>query len=200
MGAYPYPTIIPGPAPQPNATSGPPSQHVLRTRVPGDKTIFGAAVLNPAIASHFIAGRFQPEWGVPGDYVPNKGVPPAGVAGVRPDAQTGNVAAFKDPPPAPFREKKGPNPSTAKVPWLKRYIPPINLHDASQWVSQLFFVRAMPAFGADTSDPPLRAQYFTPPPIETNNLGAGTLNLQLQLGQLKIQAAQLTMAASNYHG
>ena len=199
MGAYPYPTIVPGPAAQPNASSGPPAARVLRDRVPGDKTIFGAAVVNPAIATHFIQGRFEPEWGVPGDFVPNRGVPPAGAGGVRPDAQTGAPGAFKSRA-APPEAIRGPNASTQKVPWIKAYRPPVNLHDASQWVNLLFFNRPMARCGADTSNPGVPAQYFTPPPVETDNLGAGKLNLQLRLGQLKIQAAALTMAASNYFG
>lgn len=89
----------------------------------------------------------------------------------------------------------------APVPWVKKFIPPLALfNDASQWVNILMFNRPMTPWGGGDSDPPLHAQYFTPPPIETNNLSAGTMNVQLQLGQIAIQSQQLTIQASNYFG
>jgi len=88
-----------------------------------------------------------------------------------------------------------------RYPWRKKFIPPLALfNDASQWVSTLALIPSMTRFGAATSDPPIKAQYFTPPPIELNGLAAGQLNLQLQYGALVNQAALLTVDASNYFG
>jgi hypothetical protein len=87
------------------------------------------------------------------------------------------------------------------VPWIKKFIPPLALfNDASQWVNRLMFNQPLPWFGAATSDPPLKAQYFTPRPIMVSNYAAGTLNAQLQLGNIAIQAQQLTISASTYFG
>lgn len=107
-------------------------------------------------------------------------------------------AAFKSRPPRlPWA---GPNPHTGSD-RLMRFIPPLALfNDASQWVDRLFFNRPMPFMQAPNSNPPLQAQYFTPPPQNAGNLAAGTLNLQAQLGSLRIQTAMLTDQASNYFG
>jgi hypothetical protein len=88
-----------------------------------------------------------------------------------------------------------------KYPWNKKFIPPLALfNDASQWVNRLMFNKQMTRWGDDSSNPPLKAQYFTPPPIELGGLAAGQLNLQLQLGQLHNQETALTVDASNYFG
>lgn len=89
----------------------------------------------------------------------------------------------------------------ANAPWNLSFIPPLALfNDASQWVNRLMFNRPGDAHDNGTSDPPLMAQYFTPKPILTNNLAAGTLNAQIQLGTIAIQAQQLSISASTYFG
>jgi hypothetical protein len=166
-----------------------------------DAVIRGALSINPAYAADFVSGRYSIEFPVPGDNRPSE----AGKAAANQMAtQQGpnawkkrTLPAMSDPvlfgnnqPQAPF-----------KHPWNKKLIPPLALfNDAAQWVNRLMFNAPMTWFGANTSDPPLKAQYFTPPPINTNNLAAGTLNLQLQLGQMAIQAQQLTLDASIYFG
>lgn len=107
-------------------------------------------------------------------------------------------AAFKSRPPV--LPNAGPNPNISGDRAMK-LIPPLALfNNASQWVNKLFFNRPMTFMQAPDSNPPLRAQYFTPPPIQIANLAAGALNLQLQLGGLTNQAAQLSNDASNYFG
>jgi hypothetical protein len=128
----------------------------------------------------------------------------------------GSVAAFKDPPPdapaagpapsggiggnqeaAPGGYTIGPNPIR-----LQQFIPPLAMfNDASQWVNHLLFHRVLPWLMNPDSNPPLRAQYAVGPrPINVHNAAAGQMNLQLQLGNLTIQAEALTMDASNYFG
>lgn len=82
-----------------------------------------------------------------------------------------------------------------------RFIPPLALfNDASQWVQRLYAVRPMGVQQTPNSNPPLTAQYFTPPPIQVKSTAANTLNLQLQQGALAIQASRLTQEDSNYFG
>lgn len=107
-------------------------------------------------------------------------------------------AAFKSRPPV--LPNPGPNPNISGDREM-RFIPPLALfNDASQWVNRLMFNRPMTFMQNPDSNPPLKAQYFTPPPQIAQNLGAGKANLQLQLGQMLNQAQQLTMAASNFYG
>ena len=108
------------------------------------------------------------------------------------------IAAFKSRPPA--APAPGVNPNVGPDRRLK-FIPPLALfNDAAQWVDTKFFVRPMPFMQAPDSNPPLTAQYFTPPPINVNGLPAGNLNLQKQLGALDIQAAKFTTQTQNYFG
>lgn len=108
----------------------------------------------------------------------------------------GGIAAFKSRPVqvAPPRPNQG-------QPWLKKFIPPLALfNDASQWVNKKYFVQTMPRGQNPNSNPLLKAQAYSPPPINVQNVAAGRLNLQLQLGMLSNQAAQLTLDASNWYG
>jgi hypothetical protein len=94
----------------------------------------------------------------------------------------------------------GPNPNVMGDRALK-FIPPLALfNDASQWVDTLFFNRPMTIQQTPDSNPPLKAQYFTPPPLSAARMAAGLPNIQMQLGMLDIQAARLTDDASNYFG
>lgn len=165
----------------------------------------GAVTVNPAFAADFIASRFFIEYPVPGDNTPNTGVPSAPVAGMRPDAKTGAPDAFKNRAADQMSNAvlygDGEVQPLLRFPWQKAYITPLSVfHTALNTVNRLMFNQPMPWFGAATSNPPIRAQYFTPPPINTHNLAAGTLNLQMQLGNLAIQGQQLTTDASNYFG
>ena len=107
-------------------------------------------------------------------------------------------AAFKSRPPV--IPAPGPNPAVGNDRILKFIAPLALFNDASQWVDLLFYNRPMPVQMTPDSNPPLMAQYFTPPPIAVNGLAAGAANLQMQLGSLTIQAARLTDQASNYFG
>lgn len=173
-----------------------------RNVVVSDRTIPGAVALNPALAADFYQGRFLPFDSRPGGQEPLETT----------DKVTSQYLASYNSPnywksqPAPAMSNailfgNGKPQTPVSHPWIKKFIPPLALfNDASQWVNLLFFVQPMTWFGAATSFPPLVAQYFTPPPINTDNLGAGKLNLQLQLGNIAIQAQQLTISASNFFG
>jgi hypothetical protein len=111
------------------------------------------------------------------------------------------IAAFKAPVVPPFAQDPGPAPNQQDQQVVLRFIPPLALfNDASQWVNVLMFNRPLPFNGNPDSNPPLRAQYFTPPPINIKNAAAGNLNLQTQLGSIDIQAAQLSLYSDNYFG
>lgn len=115
----------------------------------------------------------------------------------------GNIAYFDDPPPPPRGQYKGQPKAlyTGPVPWIKKYIPPIDIAASYRFAQILSFVRPMPAGMNPDSNPRLRAQYnFGPPPIGVTGISAGELNLQLQLGNIAIQGAQLTQDASNFFG
>src|SRR5271170_2689898 len=169
-------------------------------------SVAGALSVDPRLAAEFLNLKRHVSFPVPGDITPSRGVPPAGYPGLRPDAETGAPNAWKDRPaqmmsPAMLWGSSPQQKPLAMPPWRKVFIPPLALYnDASQWVNRLKFVRPIVWFGADTSNPPLKAQYFSPPPLITNNLAGGTLNLQLQLGNIAIQSQQLTISASNYFG
>lgn len=107
-------------------------------------------------------------------------------------------AAFKSP--VPHLPYPGPNPNISGDRAL-RFIPPLALfNDASQWVDRLYFNRPMPFNMNPDSNPAMRAQYFTPPPVVVSQAAAGNLNLQLQYGMIDIQAARLSEDASNWFG
>ena len=113
----------------------------------------------------------------------------------------GGIAAFKADVVPSFAQDKGPAPNQQDQQVVLRFIPPLALfNDASQWVNTLMFNRPMPFNMNPDSNPPLRAQYFTPPPINVENAAAGNLNLQTQLGSIDIQAAQLSLYSDNYFG
>lgn len=172
-----------------------------------DQSIKGAIKVNPAYAADFVSGRYHASAVSAGDQEPLE--IKSRVVG-QAIATAASPNAWKDRPPganAPSvqfgltpsggQEKMTPAPR----PWAKKFIAPLALfNDASQWVNILMFNRPGDKWGNGNSDPPLQAQYFTPPPIETNNLAAGTLNAQLQLGTLAIQTQQLTITASNFFG
>jgi hypothetical protein len=167
-----------------------------------DQSITGALKINPAFAADMIAGRFKVQHPVAGGNEPlqikNDIVSQALATENSPNAwkkrtldSTSNQVRFGDrKPQKPFVR-----------PWNKKFIPPLALfNDASQWVNTLLFNQPMQASGNGNSMPNIKGQYFTPPPKSTNNLAAGTLNAQLQLGIIAIQAQQLTISASNYFG
>jgi hypothetical protein len=171
-----------------------------------DQSITGAAVINPAAAADMLTGslhvKFPAPGGIGGDQEPlevkSKVVSQTLATRWGPNAwkkrtldSTSNDVRFgSNKPQKPFLR-----------PWNKKFIAPLALfNDASQWVNTLLLHQPMQASGNGNSMPNLKAQYFTPPPISTNNLAAGTLNAQLQLGTLAIQAQQLTISASNYFG
>lgn len=167
-----------------------------------DQSIRGAIKVNPAYAADFVAGRYKASAVMAGDNEPqevkSKVVSQALATANSPNAWK-DRPGVKDSDATRFGNAKPQKPFVK--PWALVWVPPLAMfNDASQWVNRLMFNRPMQGTGNGNSDPPLRAQYFTPPPIETNNLAAGTLNAQLQLGQLAIQAQQLTISASNYFG
>jgi hypothetical protein len=190
-----------------NATGGAPASTAvtLPLRTISDAVIPQAIQINPAWAGDFIAMRHAPMRPVPGDNHP--AVPLSKVADQtqaargapipwkkRTLSQYTNDVLFGVAPPQQFGGMKSLR--------MMKFIPPLALfNDASQWVNKLLLHRPMTWFGCDTSFFPLKAQYnIGPNPINTQNLAAGEINLQLQLGQLQIQAQQLTMTASNYYG
>ena len=185
-------------------SGGPPAPDVVASYVPSEDTVIpGALQINPAYAGDFYAGRFLIERPIPGDR--QMAVPKSKV-----DSQNAidNLKASDNawkkrlPPREAIQFGPGVAPQPLfKYPWNKKFIPPLALfNDAAQWVNRLMFLRPMTWFDADTSNPPLKAQYFSPPPVNTHNLAAATLNLQMQLGRMAIQAQQLTVSASNYFG
>lgn len=112
----------------------------------------------------------------------------------------GGIAAFKDPVTPPFGQQIGPRPNKGQ-PWRRKFIPPLALfNDAAQWVNRKWFVRPMTLLMNPDSNPLLHAQYFTPPPLAISSLAAGSLNLQLQLGNIVNQAAQLSIDDSTFYG
>ena len=197
-----YPTLAPGP-PVGAGVGLPTAPTVLPWAMrPSDVGIRGGFKVNPAYAGDFFAGQYVVNDMRPGGQEPLE---------VKNKAATQKLATDN----SPSRWKMGIPPRMADsvmfgdsgvqapitVPWIKKFIPPLALfNDASQWVNRLMFHQPMVWYGAVEQQYPLKAQYFTPPPINTNNLAAGTLNLQLQLGNIAIQAQQLTMQASNYFG
>lgn len=170
-----------------------------------DQSIRGAFKINPAYAADFVSGRYKVEFPQPGDNEPQQVTSKVATQSLA-TASSPNAWKKRTAPAASDAVRFGSNVDQAKMapalrPWSKSFIPPLALfNDASQWVNRLMFNRPGDIHNNGTSDPPLQAQYFTPPPIETNNLAAGTLNAQLQLGTLAIQAQQLTISASNYFG
>ncbi len=205
-----------GTMPDISYSGGPPAPDNVASYVPSEDTVIpGALSINPAFAGDFYAGRFLIERPIPGDK--QLAVPKSKL-----DSQ--NEQIYQSPnawkkhlpgreaiqfgpgvkPQAPLPSggagtRTGMNGATPIA--NRKFIPPLALfNDAAQWVNRLMFHRPMTWFDADTSNPPLRAQYFSPPPINTHNLAAATLNLQMQLGRMAIQAQQLTVSASNYFG
>lgn len=120
---------------------------------------------------------------------------------VRPDLnRSGSPKEFVSFVPQPFNGEIGSAPNTGSDKVMV-FVPPLALfNDASQWTDRKYFVRPMPAGQNPDSNPLLRAQYFTPPPVPGTGLAAGQLNLQMQLGALNIQAAKLTETASLFYG
>jgi hypothetical protein len=168
-----------------------------------DQTIKGAFKINPAMAPAYIDLKYASQ-----SPLPNALPKPLEVKN-KVLAQTwategGHNAWKKQTLPAMSNQVLWNNAKPqkpVKVPWNKVFIPPLALfNDASQWVNRLMFNQPMQKSGSGNSMPNLMAQYFTPPPILTNNFAAGTLNAQLQLGTIAIQAQQLTISASNYFG
>lgn len=207
--AVEYPTLAgivpPTPAvPGGNTASGgtPAIKRVVPWHEVGsDIEVRGALKVNPAIAGHFVALRWTPEWPVPGNNEPNE------VKSKTISQALATLWSFpwKSRPANPesdairFGNNKPQTP--AKHPWNKRFIPPLALfNDAAQWVNLMYFNAPNVRTGFNSSIFPLKAQYFTPPPLNSANLAGGTLNLQAQLGNISIQGMQLTTVASNAFG
>ena len=182
----------------------PASQVVIASKNFSDANIAGALRINPAYAQEFFSGNFldqNPKGNSLNQPLECRDLPTAQEQAAR---QSPNYWDKRTLPAMSndvlFGPGKKPQPAL-KVPWVKQLIPPLALfNDASQWVNRLFFNQPMTWFGAATSLPPIKAQYFTPPPITTSNWGAGELNLQLQLGMIRNQVAQLSTDQSNYFG
>jgi len=171
-----------------------------------DQSIPGAIKIDPSAAHAFIFGRkgTLPIEAIPGGQKPLE---------VKNKLISQTLASMNNPnywdrKPAPkmsqqmlFGNQKPQKPFIN--PWVKKFISPLALfNDASQWVNKLTLVHPLTRWGFASSIFPLRpaglgAIYR---PLNTQNLAAGTLNLQLQLGTIKIQGAQLTTLASTYYG
>lgn len=201
----PYPALVPG-TPVGAAVGLPPSNRVVASSVVSEDTMIpgGALRINPALAGEFFCGKYTAIDVGPGDHEPQQ---------VTNRVATQSLATANSPNAWKLREPAqmdpsvlfggGPAQPALKYPWRKAFIPPLALfNDASQWVNRLFFNQPMPWYGVSGGVPyPLKAQYnFGPKPVNTSNLAAGELNMQLQLGTIKIQGAQLTADASNYFG
>lgn len=202
MAAVSYPTLVPTP-PAGGGVGLPQARNVVPWQNQfSDQSIRGAIKVNPAFAPYMVAARLKPEFPVPGDNEPlevkSKKVSQALATEWGPNAwKKRTLPAVSDR----VRFGDGAPQKPFKVPWNKAFVPPLALfNDASQWVNRLMFNRPMDAHNNGSSDPPLRAQYFTPKPINAANFAGGTLNAQLQLGQIAIQAQQLTVSASNFFG
>jgi hypothetical protein len=198
----PYPTVAGLGTIVPSATGGPAASSYVTGKVRSDKFIAGAANINPAYAADFVSGNYYVEFPQPGSGEP---IFPKGKVASQTIATQAGPDAWKSRDPQPLAPSLIGATAAAqaplKRPWNKKFIPPLALfNDASQWVNTLLLNQASTWFGAATSDPPLKAQYHSPPPINVDNFAAGTLNLQLQLGTIALQAQQLTIAASNYFG
>lgn len=205
-GSISYPTLVPT-----SPVGGGVGLPAAKTVVPwqkqfSDQSIRGALKVNPANAPSMIESR----WSI--SFPKNNRNNTPLETGSKPTAQTQATAqgpnAWKKRTLAAmsnavlFGRNKPQKP--VKVPWNKSFIPPLALfNNASQWVNRLMFNPPMQASGNGNSDPDMTGVYLgsqRTPPIETYNLAAGTLNAQLQLGMIAIQAQQLTISASNYFG
>lgn len=159
-------------------------------------------VIDPRLAAHFYSGEHPSQFPVPGNREPAIVRDPLVTQSLATQSTSG---AFRSRPADPVSDGvkfgTGPKQDVIQYPWVKKFIPPLALfNDACQWVNRLVFVRPMAFGGKDSSMPPLRSQYVTSPPIEVNNLAAGALNLQTQLGSLRIQSQRMVTAAQNYRG
>lgn len=201
-----YPTLV-NTSPVGGGVGLPPLRKALPwQQQTSDKSIRGALVVNPAAAPMFIEGRYamqaplnnqnnaplETKDKVASQTQATKQGPTAW--DVRPVLAMANSVLFgRNKPQKPVA-----------VPWVKKFIPPLALfNDASQWVNILMFNRPMQRSGNGNSDPDVTGIYlgsYRSPPMNVPNFAAGTLNAQLQLGTLAIQAQQLTISASNYYG
>lgn len=206
-----YPNLIPTP-PVGGGVGLPASKTVLPWQnQTSDQTIRGAAKINPALAPAFVDLSYAAKAALPNYANAPLEVTNKVVAQTQATSQGKNawkkrtLAAMSNA--VMFGNAKPQKPF--KVPWNKVFIPPLALfNDASQWVNRLMFNQPMQASGSGNSMPNLMVPFASQVvgsgsnglPIITNNLAAGTLNAQLQLGQMTIQAAQLTINASNFFG
>lgn len=202
-----YPTLV-NTAPVGGGVGLPPLRKTLpSTQQKSDADIMGALKINPAYAPFYIDAKYHAQHPLNNRVnapleTKNK------VASQKQAGMQGPTAWDKRTLPAMsdavlFGYRAKPQKPFVK-PWAKKFIPPLALfNDASQWVSTLMFNRPMQRSGNGNSDPDVTGIYLgsqRTPPINTNNWAAGTLNAQLQLGTLAIQAQQLTISASNYFG
>jgi|SRR5271166_1256870 len=204
----------------PSRTGGPPAPDTVASYVPSEDTVIpGAMQINPAFAGDFYAGRFLVQRPIPGNNEPAM-VKDRLVSQYLASSNSPNFWDKQTLPATSDAVRYGPGkkaqaplnsggagtpiggrPLGANPAANRKFIPPLALfNDAAQWVNRLMFNQPMTWFDAATSNPPLKAQYYSPPPINTHNLAAATLNLQMQLGRMAIQAQQLSISASNYFG
>lgn len=202
-----YPTIVPT-----SPVGGGVGLPTLRKTLPAtmqqsDKTIRGGLVINPAYAPFYVQGGYNIE--APRNNAVNQPAQPA-TKTISQDQAAKQSPSYWDSRPWAKMDPRilfgigRPEQKPAAKPWIKKFIPPLALfNDASQWVNILMFNKPMQRTGNGNSMPAITGVYLgsqPTPPVITNNLAAGTLNAQLQLGTLAIQAQQLTMTASNYFG
>lgn len=167
-----------------------------------DTRIPGAIVIDPLNAAAFYSGKHPLMHPVPGNAEPPEIKNAEASQRV---AQREGPNAWKRRPPPSFDDsvKFGNRPEQKPFarPWNRKFIPPLALfNDASQWVNTLLLNRPMTWWGANGIGlkPPAKSTWLSTPPINTQNLGAGNLNLQLQLGNIMIQQQQLSLSASNF--
>lgn len=201
-----YPTLVNTP-PVGGGVGLPPLRKALPwQQQTSDKTIKGAFQVNPAYAPAYIQGRYAVE--TPRNNAVNAPLETKDKVASQTQATMQGPTAWDVHPVWAMANAmlfgRGKPQKPVAVPWNKKYIPPLALfNDASQWVNTLMFNRPMQASGNGNSDPDMTGVYLgsqRTPPINTANFAAGTLNSQLQLGTLAIQAQQLTLSASNYYG
>jgi hypothetical protein len=170
-----------------------------------DQSIVGAVKINPAAAATFFAGRYNAQHPNGGDNEPpivnNRLTTQTLATGNSPNAWKKRTAPASS---AAVQFGTGKPQAPVARPWIKQFIPPLALYnDASQWVNRLMFNRPGDRHGNGNSDPPQPVRIGSlpsTPPATANNIAAGAMNIQLQLGQMTNMAANLTLDASNYFG
>lgn len=95
-------------------------------------------------------------------------------------------------PETPAALLVGPAPAHG-IPWDYRFFQPYQNRDhGEQWVQVLMFNAPCNNGVVASSLPPLHVFYHVTRPLNISGMAAGEINLQQQLGNLKIQAASLS--------